>query len=155
MSESEIYYPDYSTYSDQITTIPNIYLFNPRPPLSTTDHVTYLPVLDEPSIFQGTAENMTIKKFPVHFKELGGLKDLQIDFKNPLKLAYSYEPDTRLHFFQNSDLNISYSDFDYETCLNEVIEEISVLWREIVLAKDSELTSDALRIKRYLLSIKK
>ena len=155
MSESEIYYPDYSTYSDQITTSPSMYLFNPRPPLSITDHVCSIPVLDEPSIFQVTAENVTIKKFPVYFKELYGLKDLQIDFTFPLKLAYSYEPDTQLHFFQNSDLNISYSDSDYEVCLNEVVEEISVLWKEIVLAEDSELTSDALRIKRYLLSIKK
>lgn len=155
MSESEIYYPDYSTYSDQITTSPHIYLFNPQPPPTTTDYIPFLPALDEPSGFQGNAGNMTIKKFPVYFQELNGLKYLQIDFKVPLKLAYSYEPDTHLHFFQNSDLNISYSNADYETCLNEVVEEISVLWKEIVLAEDSELTSDAIRIKRYLLSLKK
>jgi hypothetical protein len=155
MTESEIYYPDYSTYSDQITTSPSIYLFNPRPPLSISDHVTSIPVLDEPSIFQGTAKNVTIKKFPVHFIELYSLSDLQVDFKVPIRLAYSYEPDKQLHFFQISDLNISYSDSDYETCLNEVVEEILVLWKEIVLAEDSDLTSDALRIKRFFLSIKK
>ncbi len=155
MSEGEIYYSYYSTYGGQITTSPSMYLFNPRPPMSISDQVYSIPVLDEPSIFQGNAENVTVKKFPVHFIELYGLKDLQIDFALPLKLAYSYEPDTKLHFFQNSDLNISYSNSNYETCLNDVLEEISVLWKEIVMAEDSELTSDALKIKRYLLSITK
>jgi len=154
MSESEIYYPDYSAYSDQTTTTPIIYLYTPRP-LSYTDHVSSNPVQDESSIFQGTDENVSIKKFPVRFIEVDGLKDLQIDFQFPLKLAYSYEPDTKLHFFQIPDLNIKYSNSDYDACLNEVLEELSVLWKEIVLAEDSELTSDALRIKRYLLSIKK
>ena len=155
MNEDEIYYPDYSTYNGQITTNPSMYSFNPSPTMSISDQVSSIPVLDVPSIFQVTAENVTAKKFPVHNIELYGIKDLQIDFVFPLKVVYSYEPDTKLHFFQNSDLNISYSNSDYEKGLNEVVEEISVLWKEIVMAEDSELTSDALRIKRYLLSIKK
>jgi hypothetical protein len=112
-------------------------------------------VLDAQNTFQETTKNMTMKKFPIQLRQLNGLMDPQVDFKTPLKLIYVYEPDTKLHFFQNSDLNISYSNSDYEKGLNEVVEEISVLWKEIVMAEDSELTSDALRIKRYLLSIKK
>ena len=69
---------------------------------------------------------ITVKKFQVHFIELSGIKDLQVDFAFPLKVVYSYEPDTNLHFFQNSDLNISYSDSDYEVCLNEVVEALEL-----------------------------
>ena len=152
MSESEMYYQSYPNYDDQNAFNSSSYLYTTF--LQTYD-VSPINVLDAQNTFQETTKNMTMKKFPIQLRQLNGLMDPQVDFKTPLKLIYVYEPDTKLHFFQNSDLNISYSNSDYEKGLNEVVEEISVLWKEIVMAEDSELTSDALRIKRYLLSIKK
>jgi hypothetical protein len=81
--------------------------------------------------------------------------EFRIDFKDPILLTYRYEPSTRMHIIENSELNIICSNESYEECYDEVEDEITVLWKEIVQTEDSKLTPDAIKLKRYLLSLKK
>ena len=77
-----------------------------------------------------------------------------LDFDVPLPLLYRFEPDTSLHIVENTELNLICAESTYEECISEAESDIAVLWNDIALASDSELSEDAVKMKHYLLSLK-
>lgn len=83
--------------------------------------------------------------------EILKMKDKVISFKEPIPIETEFEKDH--YIFSNDKLNLLVVAPKIKDGLEELNEELKTLWRDYALAKDSELSGDAIQFKKYLLSL--
>lgn len=71
--------------------------------------------------------------------------------KEPLVFEVLYDEDAELYFLRDNPLGIQLSAGNHSELLNDIFEELDVLWRNYALEEDDKLTPAARELKRDLL----
>lgn len=137
---------------------PKFYLYPPYTPMSVESEVIEDYVFEQqelPSVSE-FGENMSFFIFPTEQLVIDSIRvdHLVVDFSSSLKAKHVYEPDTKIHRLEIPELDIFNVGSTIEECYAGVQKDLAVIWKEIAMANDKELTSDALEVKKYLLSLK-
>jgi len=74
-------------------------------------------------------------------------------FKTPLKLIIEEDNEKGKIILSNDELKIWSTGTSFSECVEEIREELEVLWKEYALAPDSKLTRGAIALKRKLLDM--
>jgi len=78
-------------------------------------------------------------------------KDLKLEFIKPYPMTIKAESGYLVH--ENMKMNLIVNGKTLEELVEEFFSSIYFLWRDIVLADDSELHSSAIKLKQYMLSL--
>ncbi len=79
--------------------------------------------------------------------------DKIVHFKKPLAFKVKCDNSILCNFCVASNLiNIYEHDSNIEKLKEKIKEDLSIQWEDIVMADDSELFEDAIKLKKYLLS---
>ncbi len=96
---------------------------------------------------------MFVSKMDSYIVKIEKIEALGVSIKLKRPIEFHYKVEEQHHTMKNDELQIICHAESYEQCLKDVQEELAVLWREIVMHDDSRLAPDALKAKKYLLSL--